>query len=233
MSSEGGIQSKADNPFFLRHGRELELPAGRYRLISELSSPFYLAQPQPYVNTIGEYRRSIKGGNALVLLGLGIFVGLGIYYAALSFSRKRLAEGMYTVFILGNTLYNGIALLVLPQLFGIHWFFLSSTPILFSNAAYIVFVMALLGIQRQQHPRLYGAGIAMLGVLGVFIIFAFLYPNWSMEFARYGVGLFLSYGLTAGIVDSVVFRRAQCQTDPGSIVLILPEGLNTVFGTQI
>ncbi|MDH5218531.1 MAG: ATP-binding protein, partial [Gammaproteobacteria bacterium] len=200
FKAEGGIQNDADNPFFLRHGREMELPPGRYQLISELSSPFYLAQPEPYINNIEDYRRSIKGGNALVLVGLGIFLGLGIYYAALSFSRKRLAEGMYTVFILGNFFYNGIALLVLPHLFGIHWFYLSSTPILFSNAAYIVFVMALLGVNREKNPRLYGAGIAMLGVLGIFALFAALYPNWSMEFARYGVGIFLSYGLMAGIV---------------------------------
>lgn len=200
LRTEGGIQSDAGNPFFLRHGREMELPPGRYRLITELSSPFYLAQPEPYINTIEDYRRSIKGGNALVMVGLGIFLGLGIYYATLSFARKRLAEGMYTLFILGNFLYNGIALLVLPHLFDIHWFYLSSTPILFSNAAYIVFVMALLGVQREKNPRLYGTGISMLGVLGIFALFAALYPNWSMEFARYGVGIFLSYGLLAGIV---------------------------------
>ncbi len=33
---QGGIQSTAVNPFFLRHGREIELSAGRYRLLTEL-----------------------------------------------------------------------------------------------------------------------------------------------------------------------------------------------------
>ena len=108
ISTAGGIQASAPNPFFLRHGRELELKPGKYRLISELSSPFYLGQPEPYVNTLGEYRDSIRGGNALVMVGLGIFLGLGIYYAVLSITRKRLAEGMYAFFILGNILYNGI-----------------------------------------------------------------------------------------------------------------------------
>lgn len=197
---EGGIQVRGDNPFFLRHGRELELAAGRYRLISELSSPFFLARPEPYLDNLADYRSAIKPGNALVLVGLGVFLGLGIYYAALGLVRKRTAEGMYALFILGNILYNGSANLVFTELFGLHWFYLVSTPILFSNAAYIAFVMALLEVRRDKHPRLYRMGLVILIALAAFIPLAVLMPNVSLELARYGVGLFLIYGLTAGIV---------------------------------
>lgn len=199
-SLEGGIQSRAENPFFLRHGRELELPAGRYRLISELSSPFFLAQPQPYLDSLADYRQAMRPGTALALIGLGVFLGLGIYYAALALARRRAAEGMYALFILGNMLFNGTALLVFPELFGMHWIYLASVPILFSNCAYILFVMALLEIRRDTHPALHRAGRAMLALLGIFILLAALRPNWSLELARYGVGLFLAYGLTAGVI---------------------------------
>ncbi|MDH5182842.1 MAG: GGDEF domain-containing protein [Gammaproteobacteria bacterium] len=199
-TSEGGIQSHVDNPFFMRHGREVSLPPGRYRLISELSSPFFLAQPEPYVDSLADYRRAIKSGNALVLIGFGIFFGLGIYYAALSLTRRRTAEGMYALFILGNIFYNGTALLVFAELFDLHWFYLISVPILFSNFAYIAFVMSLLSIDRNNHPHLYRMGIAMYALLGMFIILAAMQPGWSLEYARYGVALFLLYGLTAGIV---------------------------------
>lgn len=199
-SLEGGIQSHAENPFFLRHGRELDLPAGRYRLISELSSPFFLAQPQPYLDSLANYQHAMRPGNALALIGLGVFLGLGIYYAALALARRRAAEGMYALFILGNILFNGSALLVFPELFGMHWIYLVSVPILFSNCAYILFVRALLEIRRDSHPGLYRAGTAMLVLLGIFILLAAVRPNWSLELARYGVGLFLAYGLTAGVI---------------------------------
>ncbi|MES2070337.1 MAG: diguanylate cyclase [Pseudomonadota bacterium] len=197
---QGGIQSEVPNPFFLRHGRELMLPAGDYRLISELDSPFFLAQPQPYLDTLDDYRLAIKPGNALVLVCLGVFLGLGFYYAALAMVRRRMAERMYAIFILGNLLYNGAALLVYPDLFGMHWFYLISLPILFSNCAYIVFVIALLELRPASHPRLHTAGMLLLALFMVFIIAAGFYPNWSLELDRYGVGLFMSYGLVAGIV---------------------------------
>lgn len=203
LSLEGGIESHVDNPFFLRHGRELNLPAGRYHLISELSSPFYLAQPEPYVNDLADYRQAIKSGNALVLVGFGVFIGLGIYYAALSLTRRRTAEAMYALFILSNIFYNGTALLVFAELFDLHWFYLISVPILFSNIAYIAFVMALLGIDKKTHPRLHLTGMALYGVLGGFIILAAIQPGWSLEYARFGVGLFLLYGLIAGTIRAV------------------------------
>lgn len=196
----GGIQDDTPNPFFLRHGRELQLAAGRYRLVTELDSPFFLAQPVPYLDELDHYREAIKPANALTLAGLGVFLGLGIYYAALSLARRRMADGMYALFILGNLLFNGSALLVFSQLFGSQSMYLVSFPILFSNCAYVAFVLALLGIGRDKHPRLHGAGLAALGLLGLFALVGVFQPHWSLELDRYGVGLFLLFGLTAGMV---------------------------------
>lgn len=201
-SLSGGFESTEENPFFLRHGRELELKPGRYRLVTELESPFYLAVPEPYLDTLKDYRQSIKGANALVLVGMGIFLGLGIYYSALALVRRRRAEGMYALFILGNFLFNGSALLVFPELLDMHWIYLVSAPILFSNVAYVFFVMALLEIDKSTHPRLCQAGQGILVFLSLFIVLALVNPHWSLELDRYGVGLFLTYGLVAGIVRS-------------------------------
>lgn len=197
---QGGIENPQENPFFLRHGREVRLAAGRYRLLSELESPFFLAESQPYVDTLAHYRQAIKPGNALALAGLGVFLGLGVYYAALAVARRGVAEAMYALFILGNLLFNAAALQVFPELFGLHWFYLVSAPILVSNCAYILFAQALLEIRRLDHPRLYWSGMAILGLLVGFILLAAARPHWSLELDRYGVALFLTYGLIAGIV---------------------------------
>ena len=200
---QGGIQSSVINPFFLRHGREIDLPAGRYRLLTELNSPFFLAEPQFYLNTLDAYQQAIKPGNALTLLCLGMFLGLMIYYAALATVRRNLSAAMYSTFILGNLLFNGTALLVFSELFGMHWIYLVSVPILFSNCAYILFVMSLLKIRYDAYPRLHTAGAALLALLGGLIVLAMIMLNWSLEIDRYGVGLFLVYGLVAGIVRSL------------------------------
>jgi diguanylate cyclase (GGDEF)-like protein len=199
-SAEGGIESAADNPFLLRHGREFQLPPGHYRLITEISAPFFLAHPQPYIDSLAHYRQAIKPGNALVFLCIGILLGLAIYYSALALVRHNVVDGMYALFILGNLLYNGTALLVYPDLFGMHWFYLISMPILFSNCAYAVFVITLLDIRRDSNPRLYRLGIWLLALLGIFVLLALLKPHWSLELDRYGVGLFLFFGLVSGIV---------------------------------
>lgn len=199
-SAEGGVESDAENPFLLRYGREFHLPPGRYRLITEISAPFFLAHPQPYIDSLEHYRQAIKPGNALVLLSLGILLGLAIYYSVLSLIRRSIVDGMYALFILGNLLYNGTALLVYPDLFGMHWFYLISMPILFSNCAYVVFVITLLDIRSDNHPRLFQAGRWLLGLLGIFILVALFKPHWSLELDRYGVGLFLLFGLVSGIV---------------------------------
>lgn len=199
----GGIQSRAANPFFLRHGREIDLPNGHYRLLTELDSPFFLADPQPYLDTLDNYRQAIKPGNALTLLCLGMFLGLMIYYAALATVRRNLSAAMYSFFILGNLLYNGTALLVFADLFDMHWIYLLSFPILFSNFAYILFVMSLLEIRHAAYPRLYTTGAVLLALLGGLMALAMIMPHWSLEIDRYGVGLFLMYGLVAGIIRSL------------------------------
>jgi diguanylate cyclase (GGDEF)-like protein len=200
---QGGILSSEINPFFLRHGREIDLPIGHYRLLTELDSPFFLADPQPYLDTLDTYRQTIKPGNALTLLCLGMFLGLMIYYAALATARWSLSAAMYSIFILGNLLYNGTALLVFTELFDMHRFYLVSIPILFSNCAYILFVMSLLEIRHSTYPRLYNVGAVVLALLGGLIVLAAVMPHWSLEIDRYGVFLFLIYGLAVGIVLSL------------------------------
>ncbi|MET0344098.1 MAG: diguanylate cyclase [Polyangiales bacterium] len=196
---QGGITHAAPGPFPMRHGRELTLPRGRYHLRTELRSPFLLGLPEPYVEDVASYRQAIKAGNTLALLGLGVLLGLGFYYAALALLRWRAADAMYTVFIAGNVLYNGTALLVFGDLLGWRWFYLVSVPILFSNAAYVVFVMSLLDVERGGHPRLYRLGQLLLGVFVAFVLVAALRPAWSLELDRLGVALFSSYGLAAAV----------------------------------
>jgi len=198
-TSHGGIMSTETNPFFLRHGRALVLKAGHYQLVTELVSPYFIAPPQPYIDRLDDYQQSIKLTNALTLVCLGIFIALGIYYSALAGVRLHVAEAMYAVFILGNLVFNSAGLLVLSDLFGIHAFYLTSVPILISNLAYIIFVMHLLGISRATNRKLFYTGITLLGIMICFIGLAYLHPGWRLEFARYGVGIFLCYGLVAGI----------------------------------
>ena len=200
VTEVGGIQSDAANPFLLRHGRELTLRPGRYRLVTEVESPFFLAQPTPYLDTLVHYRRAIRFGNALTLLCLGVLLGLAFYYIALALIRKNQTDALYCAFIVGNLLYNGTALLIYPEFFDFHWFYLISVPILFSNCAYIFFVIRLLNIRPDKQPRLYRIGMALLGVFVCFIATAYFQPNWSLEFDRIGVGLFMTYGLAMGIV---------------------------------
>ncbi|MHB1301096.1 MAG: GGDEF domain-containing protein [Burkholderiales bacterium] len=196
----GGIQGREPDPFFLRHGREFTLQPGNYRLVTEISSPFLLAQPVPYLDTLAHYRQAIQPGDALTLLCLGVLLGLMFYYAVLAGMRRNATDGFYALFILGNLLYNGTALLVYPDLFGLHWFYLISFPILFSNGSYVLFVLRLLDITSASNPRLYRLGMALLGLFAAFVLLALFKPNWSLELDRAGVGLFLAYGLMSGIV---------------------------------
>lgn len=200
LTLKGGIQSKNENPYMLRHGRPLKLGPGQYTLISVLDSPFYLAQPSPYITTEADYRQAIKYGNALVMLCLGGMLILLIYYGVLGIVRQQVSDTMYAFFILGNLLYNGTALLVYPDLLGMHWFYLISLPILFSNMAYILFATHLLGIQERIYPKLYKLSRWMLYLFGLFIVAALLAPSWSLEFDRIGVGLMMLYGLVAGSI---------------------------------
>ncbi|MBD3671765.1 MAG: diguanylate cyclase [Gammaproteobacteria bacterium] len=223
VTLEGGIENPTANPFFLRHGREVDLAAGRYHLVTLLDSDYYLAQPEPYIDTLNDYRNSIRSGNVVVLVGLGIFLGLGIYYAALGLVRLRMAEGMYALFILGNLLFNAGGHLLASQLFGFHSIYLASVPILFSNLAYIAFVRALLCIEHDNHPYLHRIGSVLMLLMAAMLVAAMFLPNWSLEFARYGVGLFLVYGLAAGLI------RAR-QGDVTARFYLVAIGLFFVFG---
>jgi diguanylate cyclase (GGDEF)-like protein len=200
---EGGIENTGSNPYFLRHGRDITLAPGHYTLATELISANFLAIPEPYIDDRAHYQVAIKLGNALTLFGLGIFFGLGIYYATLATSRNRWAEAMYASFILGNFIFNCASLLVFSDILGIHSIYLVSMPVLLSNIAYVLFVMHLLEIKKNIHKRLYWAGISLIAIMSLFLGLAIGYPNWALELCRYGVALFLSYGLIAAITQTL------------------------------
>lgn len=199
--AEGGLQSEAPNPFELRHGRELDLPAGRYRLQTRLSSPYFIAPPVPYLDSLAHYRVAIQPGNAIAFTGIGVFLGLGFYYACLALSRRRLTEGLYAAFIAGNLLFNLASLGIARDLLGIRWFHLTSVPILLSNIAYVAFVISLLDLRRHL-PRLARVGFGVIALMVLMALGAALRPSLAMEACRYGVGLFLAFGLAAGIARS-------------------------------
>ncbi len=235
---DGGMQSRTPNPYFLRHGRDLVLAPGYYWLETEMSSPFLLAQPEPYLDTRSHYAQAIKPGNAVTLLCYGLLVGLAFYYAALSLIRRNPTDALYATFILGNLLYNGMALLIFPELLDIHGFYLTSFPILFSNCAYVLFVMRLLRIERKESPRLYAGGMGLLGLFAMFILIALFNPHWSLELDRLGVGFFLCFGFIAGLIRA----RQHCPTARmylfaisvffvlGSLSLVLSKsGANTFY----
>lgn len=201
-SLEGGIGRRIENPFFLRHGRSVSLAPGKYVLATQLISTNYLAIPEPYLDDQESYVHAIRYGNALTIFCLGIFWGLGFYYTALAASRNRIVEAMYAIFIAGNVIYNGAALLVLSDLLNVHSIYLVSMPVLVSNIAYMLFVMHLLEINRYQQKPLYYVGMGILAVMVSFLLMAIAFPNWALEFCRYGVGLFLCYGLAAAIRQS-------------------------------
>ncbi|MDI1309546.1 MAG: GGDEF domain-containing protein [Methylotenera sp.] len=200
---EGGIENTVSNPYFVRHGRDLTLAPGHYTLATELISANYLAIPEPYIDDRAHYQVAIKVGNALTFFGLGIFLGLGIYYAALATTRNRKVEAMYAIFIAGNFIFNSAALLVFSDILGFHSIYLVSMPVLLSNIAYILFVMHLLEIKKHIHKHLYWAGISIIAIMLLFLGLAIGYPNWALEFCRYGVAMFLSYGLIAAITQSL------------------------------
>ncbi len=92
--------------------------------------------------------------------------------------RRRAADALYAVFVLGNILYNGSALLVFPDLFGMHWFYLVSVPILVSNVAYVLFVMKLLDIELASHPRLARLGLSLASLLRRVSLVGVRRPRW-------------------------------------------------------
>ncbi|GHG71508.1 hypothetical protein GCM10010919_22870 [Alishewanella longhuensis] len=200
LTAEGGIESTSKNAFFMRHGREFQLPPGQYQLTTELVSPYFIAQPEPYWDTLSHYRQAIKWGNVLTLVSMGVLLSLAVYYGILAFLRKRLTEITYTFFILMNLLYNGTALLVTPDLFNIHWFYFVGGPILLSNCAYVLFAKHLLQITASSHPRLNNLAKLCLLILMLLFVVALFQHNLVIECARYGVGLMMLYALIAALV---------------------------------
>lgn len=196
---EGGISSTEPNPFTLRHARLIYLEAGDYTLQTSLQTPYLIAQPQPYLDTEQHYKQAIKLGNAITLLCLGVLSGLMAYYFVLGLLRAQMVHAMYAMFILGNLFLQGTSLLVFSDTFGIHNFYLSALPILFSNIAYVFFVKGLLNIRQQSTPRLYRWIEYALVILVLFAAWGMYAPNWMMEMARFGVAIFLCLGLACGI----------------------------------
>jgi len=219
---EGGIQNTTPNPYFLRHGRNLTLPSGQYQIITRLDSPFFLAQPEPTLFEPTRYQQSIKVGNAVTMAGMGIFFALGFYYIVLGTSRGRIGDLLYAVFIAGNLLYNSAALMVASDLFGIHQFFLISVPILFSNTAYIAFVMVLLNINRHTSRILFYTGCGIIALFMLFWIIALIQPHWSLELDRIGVGVFAIYGFTAGVVRVIQGNRTARFYLIANIAFVVP-----------
>lgn len=203
FQAHGGSQSSEHNPFFLRHGRDIHLSPGTYTLVSEIISPYLIGTPEPFISELKAYQKSIKPGNAITLICLGVFFGLGVYYAFLFSFRGHTTDFLYSIFIFCNLLYSSSALLALNDVFGIRTFYFGSFPILFSNIAYIFFVNALLSININTNPVLYRLGMGCVAVLAASIPFAVIWPNYSMEIVRHGVSVFLTYGLVCAVTQTI------------------------------
>jgi diguanylate cyclase (GGDEF)-like protein len=196
---DGGIQSNTESTFFMRHGREFKLPPGNYQLTTLLTSPYFIAEPYPYWDTLTHYRQAIKWGNFIGLISIGILFSLGVYYAILAYVRKRTTEIMYTTFIWMNVIFSGTTMLITPDLFGIHWFYLAGLPLLLSNIAYVLFAKNLLQIRVNTHLKLHRFAQLILITLSILLLIALFNKNLILECARFGVGLMMSYGLIAAL----------------------------------
>ncbi|EAR07317.1 ATP-binding protein [Reinekea blandensis] len=228
----GGIQSSEPNPYFLRHGRNLNLPPGEYRIYTRVDSPFLLAQPTPKLYEQTAYVQSIKTGNTITLLGLGVFLALGIYYTVLGLTRRQPEDFLYALFILGNLVYNSTSLNVFSDVFGWTSFYSIGFPIMASNMAYIGFVWRLLGINRYRTPVLFRISQGALIVMGSFWLIVPFMPEMSLEFARYGVGMFALYGISSGIVMALKGHHIARYYLIANVAFIIPAlisiGLNSL-----
>ena len=203
----GGLNSDETNPYLLRHGRKIDLVPGTYQLTTFLNSPYYLAQPELFISNEPSYLKLVHQSSAHTLLMLGVLMGIFVYYVAIGMAPNRLTERMYALFILGNLIFQGAASGVFAQLADSHWFYLSSAPILLSNMAYVSFVRHLLGINAIQYPRLHKLSLAVHGILLGLLVYALINPNWMLEMARTGVGIFLLFGFICGSYFSLKKNR--------------------------
>lgn len=195
----GGLATATQHPFLIRHGRSVFLTPGTYQLTTWLNSPYFFAQPEVFIEEISSYQNHMYRSAAASLIMLGIMLGVFIYYFAIGLIPGHTTERMYAYFLLGHLIFLSAASGVLNQLFEIHWFYLSSLPILFADLAYIGFVSHLLGINKRHRPRLYQLSILISVLLVILLLVGLVFPNWMLEMARYGVVVFLTYGLICGI----------------------------------
>ncbi|TGG95085.1 diguanylate cyclase [Natronospirillum operosum] len=195
----GGLTDPEPDTFLLRHGRRIELPVGEYRILTRLESPFYLAVPVPALYMTESYRVQIRAPIVFTLMGMGIFGALAFYYLCMGLLRRSVSDLLYVGFILGNLLFFGTVLMAYRAVALTPPIYMAGVPILISNLCYVLFVMWLLGISRQRHPRVHALGSGICTVLVLFWPLALLAPNWSLELSRYGVGLMAVYGMVAGI----------------------------------
>ena len=203
----GGVTSSEINNYFIRHGRDVLLPAGQYLIASEFVAPFYIAQPNIKLIPKHEYIKSIKVTNSVTGIGLGIFFGLGFYYLVMSFIRRNKLDLFYAGFILSNFIFNCATLLIWSDVFQFKWFFLGSVTITFSNILYVLFVMRLLSITKAENKFLYYLGFGVISLMTVLLIDSyFISTSSANENNRAGVLLFALYGLVSALVKSVKGR---------------------------
>lgn len=194
--SAGGTYSSLSNEFFLRHGRTMNLAEGNYLLVSEFAAPFFIAQPTPTVLDKSEYIESIKLTNTVSLIGLGIFIGLGLYYAVMGVIRRRALDGFYATFILSNLIFNSATLLVFSDVFNVSWFYFASATISFSNIFYVLFVWKLFDISSANKPWLSKLTALIITIMtGLMLYSYFVDPTVSNEHNRLGVLVFALFGL--------------------------------------
>lgn len=198
-SYHGGIQSDISNPYPIRHGRPVPLSPGDYKLVVNLSSPFFINSPEPLIQEELDYLQSIKIGNLIAYIGIGIFFAMAIFYLCFAISRQSISDLAYTTFIVGNLIFNLMALNIAPDLFGANYFQLSTNAIFISNIAYLFFVRDLLQIKKETDPSLYNIGSALVVLFIIFAIIGTLFDSLALELSRAAVAIFIGYGLFAGL----------------------------------
>lgn len=218
----GGQLSPAADDYLLRHGRNITLEAGDYRILTLVDSPFLLAEPVPHLFPADDYARAAGYTAVFTLVGIGIFLALGFYYLVLGLWRRSASDLLYVGFITGNLIYNSTALLVTRAISPEVWFYGISAPILISNVVYVLFVLCLLRIRPADNLWLYRAGLAVIFVLVSFWPLALLWPQWSLELCRIGVALFAVYGFVAGIVRTLQGSRVARLYLLANLVFLIP-----------
>lgn len=193
--TDGGVLSDTTNEFMLRHGRTVNLPAGEYWLESQFAAPFFIGPVDVALMELNSYRSAVKLPNLIGLTFIGVFLGLGLYYVIMSWVRKSIIDFLYATFILSNLIFNSATLLVLSDVFNVGWFYWGSITIALSNIAYIIFVMRLLSISKQQHKYLFYAGVSLCVLFIWFLLEgALINPSHANENNRNGVLLFAAFG---------------------------------------